>query len=113
LSKPKSILQSFIKEAGVLSATSDFAGNVAGSIARGALPVDKTAPIGEKLIGLGVKGALGYGTYKGLRSIAAKPPTPLDYTFMQRNRLLAGEIKPEEIAGDELAKIKRLGMKYE
>jgi hypothetical protein len=107
------IFPAFAKEAGIVSSATSGVKSISKSIAKGILPVDKSAPIGEKIVGLGVKGLAGYGAYSLVRKAVTREPTPYDYTFMQRNRLLAGEIKPEEMSSDELNRVKRLGMKYD
>lgn len=103
----------FVKEAGILSSANEGVKSILGAGFKSLLPVSKTAPIGEKIMGYGAKGLAGYGAFKVFRNNVSREPTPYDYTFMQRNRILAGEVKPEEIAGDELQRIKALGMKFD
>lgn len=81
-------------------------------VGKGLAPTRAGAPLGEKIFGLGVKGAAGYGIFKGTTTLAKKPvQSGADYTTLLRNNILAGTIKPSELSRDELVGVRKLGFK--
>jgi hypothetical protein len=97
----------------IVAAPLKGAWNVTKAIGRGLLPVDKKAPIGEKIFGGVVKGTaitgIGLGTYKGIDYL--KKRQPYNYNTHLRNNILYGRIRPAELNASELQEVKQLGWK--
>jgi hypothetical protein len=87
--------------------------NVTKAVGRGLLPVNKKAPIGEKIFGGVIKGTaitgIGLGTYKGIDYL--KKSQPYNYNTHLRNNILYGRIHPSELNASELQEVKQLGWK--
>jgi len=80
---------------------------------RGILPTRAGATVGEKVVGVGMKGGavLGlYGASKGVSTGIANSPGPT-YTTMLRNNLLNQNIRPNELATPDIEAVKKLGMR--
>lgn len=117
----KSIPSGFSKEAKLMGKVLDKATELTGkglwggtrAVTRSLFPLEKNAPIGEKILGGAVKsvavGSVGYGTFKGIDYLKKKQP--YNYTTMLRNNILHGKIHPSELNSNELQEVKRLGMK--
>ena len=98
---------------GALGAAGRGAWGAAKAVGSSLLPTPAKAPLGEKIMGVAVKGVaaggLGYGTFKGIDNL--KKSNTSDYTTTLRNNILSGRIRPSELNGSELQQVKTLGFR--
>jgi hypothetical protein len=58
----------------------------------------------------GVTGGLGYGAYRGARSLAEAPKPRATYATMLRNNIISGRLGPGNLSQTDLVNVRKMGM---
>ena len=95
-----------------------FAGKTTGKLGKEYVSALTNLPwrggLGQRTFGLAVKGATGYGIYRGAKGLNRRyggPQSGQNYTTFLRNQVLAGNIQPSELSQPDLISVRKLGLK--